>query len=195
MKLDSRNPLLQVAVLLGLLAGAAFAADSPQAAFKGAVDALESKNYAGLIEAVAPSQRTMMAFSLTMAVDMGVSFWEGAEAEAAQKSFAELQSKHGVKDSDEGGPEISIGLDTPQEEIDAHMERRAANLFEGVDLVAYVTELVGFFMQTPMMEGESLLPNVELTDVEIDGDRAKGKAGELEVEFLREGGQWYMASP
>ncbi|MEM1245615.1 MAG: hypothetical protein AAGK22_04550 [Acidobacteriota bacterium] len=187
--------LLCATALLAAFSGSALASDSPQEVFRAAVDALENENYAGLVEAVAPSERTMMAFSLTIAVEMGVGFWEGAEAEAAQKSFAELKTKHGLDDSDDSGPEISIGSDTSQEEIDAHMEQRAAALFEDVDVPTYVAELVSFFLQTPMMEGESLLPDVELTDVQIDGDRATAKAGDADLEFLREAGRWYMASP
>ncbi len=170
------------------------ASDSPEAAFEGVRKAVKAGDYEAIVDLVAPSERVLMAFSLDMGVDMAVSFWEGDEAKAAQETYAALKAKHKVG-SGEDGPELAIDSDTTQEEIDAHMMRRAEAMFEGVDLKAYISGLLGFFLQSPMMEGQELFPSVDLTDVQIDGDRASAQAGDAKIDFLREGGRWYLASP
>ena len=86
------------AFLMATLVGTAtFASDSPEAAFDGVRKAIKKGNYSAIVDHVAPSERTLMAFSLDMGVDMAVSFWEGDEAEAAQKSYNSLREKFKVK--------------------------------------------------------------------------------------------------
>ena len=170
------------------------ASDSPEAAFEGVRKAVKAGDYEAIVDLVAPSERVLMAFSLDMGVDMAVSFWEGDEAKAAQETYAALKKKHKVKSADDG-PELAIDSNTSQEEIDAHMMRRAEAMFDGVDLKAYISGLLGFFLKSPMMEGQELFPSVDLTDLQIDGDRASAQAGDAKIDFLREDGRWYLASP
>lgn len=171
------------------------AAESPEAAFEGVRQAVENKDFKSMVEHIAPSERVMMAFGLDMGVDMAVSFWEGADGEAAQKTYKALRERYGVSEDKDAGPELQITSDTPQEEIDAHIERRAEKIYDGVDVPGYVSELLDFFIALPMMEGEQVFPTESLTGLQIDGDRATAKAGEAEIEFIREGGEWYLAAP
>ena len=171
------------------------ASESPEAAFDAVKAAIDSGDFRGVVEHVAPSERTMMAFSLDMGVEMASSFWEGDEAKAIQEQFAALRKKHKVPADSDAAPELEVTSDTSSEEIDAHVVKRAQTLFKDVDVPSYVADLLDFFLKSPMMEGQELFPSVELTDVKIEGDHATAQAGDAQIEFLREGGSWYLTAP
>ena len=49
-------------------------------------------------------------------------------------------------------------------------------------------------LEMPEMSGQEVFPQSALTDLNIDGDHAKGKAGDKQLRFLRENGRWYLTA-
>jgi len=169
--------------------------DSPQAVFIAAQAAGAKKDFSTLAKLIAPSERPMLAFGTDMAVSMFVEFYEGEKSAALKKEYQEIQNKYGVKTNKEDeGEKLQITNETPQEVIDAHMHKRAKELYGHVDAVKYVPELMGIVISMPEMADESFIPQEKLADVKIDGDRATGKAGEETIYFIREGGRWYLTA-
>ncbi len=199
-RLSVRSPFLLVLLIgvgLGLVLSSSTwgqGADSPEAVFEAAQAAAKAQDWQALFSLVAPSQIPLVAFEADMAVSMMVEFWEGDDAEAAKEKYAKARSDFDVPDDVEG-EELVIDNDTPQEEIDAHVTKRAMSLFEDVDTVGYVSTLIGIMLSSPMMEGQSLpFPEGPLAEVSIDGESATGQASERTVSFVQEGGRWYLTA-
>jgi len=177
------------------LAGETEGCDSPQAVFKAAQAAGAKKDFNTLAELVAPTERAMLAFGTDIAVGMFVEFYEGEKAAELKKKYQEIQKKYKIKTEDEDeGEKLHVTQETPQEVIDAHMRNRAEKLYGHVDAVRYVPDLMGILISLPEMAAQTFFPREELSDLQIDGDHATGKAGEKSVSFIREGGRWYLTA-
>lgn len=189
-----------LAVLASLAAGAALAqggAESPEALLTAAQEAAADSDGTALTRLIAPSQLHLLAFQTDMAVD---TMSELAEDEETRKTLAEglakLRREYGVRfDAVEDQPALEVGSDTPQEEIDAHVDTRARKIFEDVDLVGYVTEVSALLMSTPQMAGQPLFPPGEVAGIQVEDDHATARVGEQEIEMVREAGRWYIAQP
>ncbi len=169
--------------------------DTPEAVFKAAQIAGADKDFGALARLVAPSEHAMLAFGTNMAVGMFVEFYEGEKAAELKKKYEGFEKQYDVDmESDDDGEKLKITQETPQEEIDAHLLKRANRLFGHVDAVSYVPDLMGIVLELPEMAEETFFPQEELTGLEIDGDRAAGKAGEKEISFIREDGRWFLAA-
>jgi len=192
--------LILIISILGLwfipvLGGEPEGGDSPQAVFKAAQEAGAKKDFSTLTKLVAPTERAMLAFGTDMAVGMFVEFYEGEKAAELIKKYQKIQKKYGIKTKDEDDSEkLKITQDTPQEVIDAHMRKRAEKLYGHVDAVKYVPDLMGIILKMPEMAEESFFPQEKLSDLNIEGDRATGKAGEKSISFIREGDRWYLTA-
>lgn len=178
-----------------VLAGEIEADNSPEAVFKAAQEAGEKKDFNTLVKLVAPSERPMLAFGTDMAVGMFVEFYEGEDVEKLKKKYQTIQTKYKVTSAEEDTSEkLQINNETPQEVIDAHMLKRAKKLYGHVDVVNYVPELMAIILEMPEMADQPVFPKEELTDLNIDGDKATGKVGEDEIIFVREDGRWYLTA-
>ena len=176
-------------------AGETEGGDTPQAVFTAAQIAGADKDFGALAKLVAPSEHAMLAFGTDMAVGMFVEFYEGERAAELKQQYEEIQKKYDVDMNREvEGEALQITQETPQEEIDAHLRKRAEGLFGHVDAVGYVPDLMGIIVELPEMAEQSFFPQDELTGLEIDGDRATGMAGEKEISFFREDGRWFLTA-
>jgi len=177
------------------IAGETKGGDTPQDVFKAAQAAGADRDFGALASLIAPSEHAMLAFGTNMAVGMFVEFYEGEKAADLKKKYDEIQSKHSVDmEKEDEGETLQITQDTPQEEIDAHLRKRAKMLFGHVDAVNYLPDLMGIVTAMPEMAEQSFFPQEELTDVKVDGDRATGTAGEKEISFIREDERWFLTA-
>lgn len=188
-----------MAVLASLAAGAALAqgqggADSPQALLTAAQQAGAERDGTALVRLVAPSQLHLLAFETDMAADVMSELSEDEETRTILGGLAKLRSDYDVRpDADDDQPPLEVGPDTPQEEIDAHVDARARRRYENVDLVGYVSEVTALLLSTPKLAGQPLFPPGEITDIQEDGDGATARVGEQKIELMREEGRWYLA--
>ena len=190
------SSLLALAVATAVLASPLAAQDgteSPEALLAAAQKASTAKDAASIVRLVAPSERVMLAFSTDLGVDMMSEMWKGESAEKLKKSYAEIKKKYKVPDPPEDDT-LELGPDTSQDEIDQHIRKRAEKMYAGVDLVGYVGELMGLVLAMPEMADRPLVPQGTATDVTIDGDTATAKVGEQVLQFVREGGRWYLSA-
>lgn len=186
-----------MAVLASLAAGVTLAqggAESPEALLTAAQEAAAHSDGTALTRLIAPSQLHLLALETDMAADMMSELSEDEETRTILGGLAKLRSDYGVRpDADGDQPPLEIGPDTPQEEIDAHVDARARRRYENVDLVGYVSEVTALLLSTPKLAGQPLFPPGEITDIQKDGDGATARVGEQEIELMREEGRWYLA--
>jgi hypothetical protein len=76
-------------------------------------------------------------------------------------------------------------------------ERRAAlaKMFAGTDEIALLTDLMGLMSELGGDEGMKNGPmdvGPEVTDYEIQGDRATAKSGDETLQFVKIDGRWYF---
>jgi len=182
--------------MIPVLAGEPEGGDSPKAVFKAAQEAGSKRDFVALAKLVAPSERPMMAFGTDMGVGMFVEFYEGEKADALKKKYQKIQDKYKIKigEEEEEGEKFKMTQDTPQEEIDEHMRKRALKFYGHVDVVHYVPELMGIVLNMPEMAEQEFFPYDKLTNLKINGDKASGTAGDEKIDFLREGGRWYLTA-
>ena len=117
----------------------------------------------------------------------------GKQMQTLQPEIEKLKKKYKVPEPPDG-EELQIGPDTPQSEIDAHVQKRAEAMYAGVDVVGYVGEVMGLLLEMPEMADRPLMPQETLTGLEVKGDKATAKAGDRELSFVKEGGRWYLSS-
>lgn len=185
-----------LAMLIALLGRPAIAAggDSPAEVLALAQAAVKAGEWGQFAALIAPSQRSMAAFEVSMGVDMMSEFWEGEDAEKLRARYEEIVDRYGVADPPEQ-EQLAVTSDTSQEEIDAHMAKRAELWFGEIDQAAFIGELLEALTAMPeVIEQGPILAEGELTDLAIEGDAATGKLGERELRFVREDGRWYMSS-
>ncbi len=169
--------------------------ETPQAVFDAAKQAGSVKDFNSFIKLVAPSERPMLAFGTDMGVDMFVEFYEGEKAEEYKKKYQDIQKKFGIKEEQEDeGETLQITSETPQEVIDAHMVKRAKKLYGHVDAVNYISELLSFMFSMPEMAEQPFFPYNELSNLNIDGDKATGTAGDKAVSFIKENNRWFLTA-
>jgi hypothetical protein len=196
-QLDMRRWMLFLLLsMLSLQSAAVVAGDSPQAVFKAAQAAGARKDYGTLVKLVAPSERPLLAFGTAMGVGMFVEFYEGEKADELRKKYQKIQKKyHIIEANNEAEDEkLHITEETSQEVIDAHLRKRAQRLYGHVNAVEYVPDLMAIVINMPEMAEHSGFPQEELSNLQIDGDRATGNAGEKPISFVREGGRWYLTA-
>jgi hypothetical protein len=167
--------------------------ESPEAVFTAAQKAASAKDAKAIVRLVAPSERVMLAFSTDLGVDMMSEMWKGDTAKNLKTSYSELKKKYKVPEPPEGDM-LELGPDTSQEEIDQHIRKRAETMYAGVDLVGYVGDLMGLVLALPEMADRPLLPEGALSDLNVDGDKATAVIGEQPLQFVREGGRWYLSA-
>lgn len=167
--------------------------ESPEAVVTAAQKAAGAKDAKAIVRLVAPSERAMLAFSTDLGVDMMSEMWKGDSAKNLKTSYSELKKKYKVSEPPEGDT-LDLGPDTSQEEIDQHIRRRAESMYQGVDLVGYVGDLMGLVLALPEMADRPLLPEGALSDLKVDGDKATATLGEQPLQFIREGGRWYLSA-
>lgn len=188
------TPVL-LCTVLGAGTALVYAGDTPQAVFKAAQEAGAKKDFHALAKLVAPSERPMFAFGTDMAVGMFVEFYEGEKAEDLKNKYRKIQKKYKMKTEEEDDSEkLQITSETPQEVIDEHMLKRAKKLYGHVDVANYVPDLMAIVIDMPELAEQEFFPSEELTGLNVEGDRASGKAGEREIHFVREGGIWYLTA-
>lgn len=169
--------------------------DSPQAVFKAAQEAGAKKDFITLSKLVAPSEHALLAFGTDMGVGMFVEFYEGEKADEMKKKYEKIQKKYKVNTEDEDESEkLHVTDETSQEEIEAHMRKRAKKLFGHVDAAKYVPDLMDLVINLPEMAEQTYFPQESLTDLKIDGDTATGKAGDKTIHFIKESGRWYLTA-
>jgi hypothetical protein len=168
-------------------------AESPQAVLAAAQAAAAAKDAKAIVRLVAPSERVMLAFSTDMGVDMMSEMWEGDTAKKLRSGYVELKKKYQVPEPPEGET-LELGPDTSQEEIDAHIRKRAEAMYAKVDVVGYTAELMGLLLAMPEMADRPLVPPGSPADLKVEGDRATATIDGQPLQFLREGGRWYLSA-
>jgi hypothetical protein len=128
-----------------------------------------------------------------MGVDMMSEMWKGESAQNLKAKYADAKKKYKVPEPPEGDM-LELGPDTTQEEIEAHIRKRAEAMYTGVDTAGYAAELLALMMAMPEMADRPIVPEGALADLKVDGDRATAKVGEQELAFVREGDRWYLSS-
>lgn len=190
-----RRGALAVALLALLLPGGLLAqggAETPEALLAAAQEAAAARDVAALVVLTAPSQLHMLAFGTDMAADMMGEMGEDEASQALGPQVAAVRERYGVDvDADEGST-LEVGPDTKQEEIDAHMDKRARKRYEGVDLPGYVGEVTALLLALPQMADKPLFPPGEVGEAQVDGDSATVRVGEQDIQLVREDGRWYL---
>jgi hypothetical protein len=192
------TPGLIAAVTLGMFAlvlplAAQEGGESPEAVLTAAQKAAGAKDAKAIVRLVAPSERAMLAFSTDLGVDMMSEMWKGDSAKSLKTSYSELKKKYKVSEPPEGDA-LELGPDTSPEEIDQHIRKRAETMYAGVDIIGYVGDLMGLVLALPEMADRPLLPEGAPTDLKVDGDKATAMLGERTMQFVREGGRWYLSA-
>ncbi len=178
-----------------LLADDTEGGETPQAVFAAAKKAGSVKDFNSFIKLVAPSERPMLAFGTDMGVDMFVEFYEGDKAEEYKMKYQDIQKKFGINpEPEDKGETLQITSETPQEVIDEHMVKRANKLYGHVDAVNYISELLSFMFSMPEMAEQPFFPYNELLNLNIDGDKATGTAGDKAVSFIKENNRWFLTA-
>ena len=177
------------------LAGETNGGDTPQAVFKAAQAAGAAKDFNTLVKLTAPSEHAMLAFGSDMGVSMFVEFYEGEEADELKKKYKDIQKKFGINGEDEDDSEpLQITQDTPQDVIDEHMRKRAQKLYGHVDAAKYVPAIMALVVDMPEMAEQTFVPQEELVDLKINGDKASGNVGGQSIAFVQEGDRWYLTA-
>ncbi len=81
-------------------------------------------------------------------------------------------------------------------DLSGDFESMASEVFADVDHGTFVADLFSILNQAGEDNDDgftSKYPDVSLTDVVVTGQRAKGKAGKEEIEFVEVDGRWYLA--
>jgi hypothetical protein len=167
--------------------------ESPEAVLTAAQKAAGAKDAKAIVRLVAPSERAMLAFSTDLGVDMMSEMWKGDSAKNLKTSYSELKKKYKVPEPPEGDT-LELGPDTSPEEIDQHIRKRAETMYAGVDIIGYVGDLMGLVLALPEMADRPLLPEGAPTDLKVDGDKATAMLGGRTMQFVREGGRWYLSA-
>lgn len=195
-----RGTLILIISMLGpwltpAAAGQPNGGETPQEVFKAAQAAGTKNDFSTLARLTAPSERPMLALGIDMTVGMFLEFYEGENAAELKKKYQEIQNKYEIKPGNEDeGEKLKIDQGTSQEVIEEHMRKRAEQLYGHVDVADYVPDLMSIVINMPEMAGESFFPQEELSDLNIDGNHATGKAGEKTISFVREDDRWYLTA-
>jgi len=191
------NPLVYVlAVLALILAGPAVADDGGAATIEELVEYCTGKtSLADLLPMVHPDDQPTMGFGIVMmglfapimAMQDDVSPEEQeAAVDKITAEFEALQKKHGLHELSEDAP----AGDTPE-----GLAMRARYTFDGVDIAAFMSDAEEWLMSVIKTEalGDSLVPDfTQFDDLQVDGDSATATLGGMPVEFIRDGGRWYL---
>jgi hypothetical protein len=152
-------------------------AESPEAVVKQLQTAALAAKGAQVLSVIYPTERTTFAQGVTMAMafmPMGL-MDKPAEGEALQKELDTFFNKHQVK------PPFA---------------READDLFKGIDLNAYVSDVLAF-MKSHVKKGENPadslpVPKGKAADVKITADKAVATLSGKEINFSRISGRWFI---
>ena len=200
--LDSRDRsvaylALACALVLAVPASAvAQGAESPEAVVAAIQMASADHDVPAFVQLVAPSQLQMLAFQTDMAADMIADSSQDPSKKELEEGVAKLRKKYDVSlEKAASQPKLEVDSDTPQEAIDKHLQERIHLIYDGVDVAGYTGELTALLMTAPEMAGRSIVPDGTPGEIQVDGDQAKVKIGETEVQLVQEDGRWYVAQP
>ena len=200
--LDSRDRsvaylALACALVLAVPASAvAQGAESPEAVVAAIQKASADHDVPAFVQLVAPSQLQMLAFQTDMAADMIADSSQDPSKKELEEGVAKLRKKYDVSlEKAASQPKLEVDSDTPQEAIDKHLQERMHLIYDGVDVAGYTGELTALLMTAPEMAGRSIVPDGTPGEIQVDGDQAKVKIGETEVQLVQEDGRWYVAQP
>ncbi len=186
------------ALLLATLAPAAGAAyDSPQAVFEASQAAQKKEDFKTLVGCFSPEAQKEIATGLAFqALNQQAAARSDEKLRTQFKPILDVLNKHGL--TDEAAKKVPL---RPANQAEAEKaQRELQGLIKGpadlaADLMAAYAKTEPFNRKPP--EG----PVPQLTDVKIDGDKAKGttvvKVGDRELrlpaEFVKVGGSWKLA--
>jgi hypothetical protein len=194
------------ALLLVALAPAADAQDeksagqtyaTPQAVWDAAQAAQKKQEFTKFVNCFAPQAQKEMAIGLAFSALSQQAAARGDEKLRTQfKAILDALNKHGL--TDEVGKKVNLRPGDAKEAEKVHAE--LAGLIKNPAGVA--ADLMNAYSKTePFNRKPPEGPTPQLTDVKIDGDKAKGttvvKVGEREVrlpaEFVKVGGGWKLS--
>lgn len=206
-------------------AGKPHGAESPQALVERMTAAAESGDFAEIAACIAPEERAQMAVMMVAMAGMMVAFMDmgSGMAGAIGEGMAEAFSEEGMTEEQKAELEASQkqaaeevaavqkryeeildkhGLSELMEEDEAEEEADLAQLLEGVDEIALLRDVMSFLEEIgddaedeAEEDGGPLDIPDEVTDIEVQGDRATARAGDEELEFVRIDGRWYFKPP
>jgi len=163
---------------------------SPADVFSRAKASVESKDWAGMMDCVAPDDRPLLSFGLVVAgsVIVGMSSMTGGEKDGAMKTdYEAVLKKHDIDPSNTDMPKLE-----PSDKDG--MRRAAGEMMKGIDHKAFFVDMMRFLSEHGEGDGVSAAGKLkgDLSDVEIDGDRATGRAGGKDLTFVKVDGRWYL---
>ncbi len=182
------------ALLVAATALAQHGADSPEAVVAAMKKAAGANDVPALIHLIAPSQLNVLALQTDMAADMLAATTEGEAGKDLTGKLEALRKKYGVVMKEAETP-LHVDENTTEEEMDAHIEKRARELYGTVDVAGYTAELTALLLTTPQMAGQSLMPPGEVGKITTNGDHASARIGDQDIGLVRENGRWYLARP
>lgn len=187
------------ALLLGPLAPAAVAQgyNTPQAVFDAAQSAQKKEDFKTFVGCLAPEAQKEMAAGLAFG---GLNQQAAARADeklrTQYKPILDTLDKHGL--TDEVGKKVNLKPASPQE--GEKVQRELLGLIK--DPAAFAVDMMTAYSKTePFNRKPPDMPTPELTDVKVDGDKARGtvlvKAQGREfrqpIAFVKVGGSWKLA--
>ena len=197
-----------------------YGGETPQAVVARLRAAADGKDMAEVMACLAPDARREMAMMMTAGVGMMVAFagmgsemaggmaeaLSGEETTAEQK--AELEK--GKREAEEKTAALvkryeailekhriteAMNDDTPVPDEPEARRAALAKALANTDEIALITDLMAMMGELGGEEGMKSSPvdlGPEVTDYEIEGDRATAKAGDEVVRFVKVDGRWYV---
>lgn len=172
-------------------AGGLDGGDSPQDVFRRAKVAAEKNDMRAFFHLVSPDARAQMGFTMVMGAKMGIALkanMEGGDGAAASKELDSLLEKHGVKELPEDAPALDLNDDEA-------VRAAAREMFDGVDVIPLVEDLQALMVKLGFQGGTMKITRIaegELTDLEMEGDRATATVGGKPGTFVKVNGRWYL---
>ncbi len=170
-----------------------YGGDSPQDVFRRAKAAVEQGDPRMVFRLLPPDTLAVMGFTVVQGAKLGIDMkaaMEGGDKVQAQKELDSVLKKHGVKDLPKDAPPFDLN---DEEAVLA----AAREMFEGVDVIALMDDMQALMRRFGFGGGGwkfTEIPDVdaELTNIEIQGDRATGTVGDEPVTFVKVNGRWYV---
>ncbi|MGA7617620.1 MAG: hypothetical protein WBX15_20835 [Thermoanaerobaculia bacterium] len=169
-------------------------ADSPEALLAAMQKAAENRDIDSLVRMVAPSEMPLLALQTDIGADMVADPSGDEHVKTLAKKIEKLRKKYGVVNKPDPHPMV-VDSSTTQAELDAHMRKRAQDLYGNIDVTGYVAELTSLILSLPQLANQPFMPLGKAGKIQVDGDHASVKVGDEEVKMLRENGRWYLARP
>jgi len=173
-------------------------AASPQAVVDELKDAAAKNDIAGIVNLLAPQDRPLMSFGMLIAGEMIVGMMEafdGDKAATYKPRLEALLKHHGLPSTAE---QEKMGELVKKPKNPKEAQAMARKLIGDIDHAAFCTDMQGFL--DDLSEGDEGSTNglsldvktLRLSELVMDGDRARGKLGDKDVEFVRLDGGWFL---